>query len=566
MRNNLFVGNVIGATSGAVIIALAGTASATQIAHMATVPIPNKMATDGVNVYFADYVGCDGAPNFTCHGNVWSVPVNGGTPPVAIAPGLSFPRDVGYAASKVFFGGNRGANQTMPTLGFVSPSGGAPTFLYSATGTDIGVVPEVDGSGVFFAEAQGGGQFTVYELSSTPGSMPTPLFSENGTANAIAIDAQFLYIATDTDGNLGTAAIRKASKLSASTPEILSTDVQRPTGLAVASGERLFWANAGVTAGGGSIKSFAPGDETQTLYSGGSPVDIASDGQCVYWTDQSTGQVLSVPAGGGLPTVIFQGPPGTVTMNVVLDTSNVYFSLQNAMGWFLEKAPKGCGEAKRSLQCVPLASNVHVYSPTNSVTVEADSNSLVGFFYDTGGGGNARVDTRTILGLSGSPASGLRGYEYRIDMSQATIGDGTPCIASLTMNFGTPIPGDFNGDGVPDECYYLTSGLGTVLPSNVAIFPNGDITIDFGVGACAGHLGSFPVGFLHLGPPNVPNLIPALAVDNLEPPRGYLTQVRGPIPAPAPAVPSVPASGLALLAAVLAGVGARFALRRRRLK
>ncbi|MDE2323034.1 MAG: hypothetical protein KGL31_14220, partial [candidate division NC10 bacterium] len=70
-------------------------------------------------------------------------------------------------------------------------------------------------------------------------------------------------------------------------------------------------------------------------------------------------------------------------------------------------------------------------------------------------GGTAFVESRTFAGKPGTPASGLYGYEYRIDLSKAveTMVDvegvktkHIPCLLSMTLEFG-PIVDTLDYDG-----------------------------------------------------------------------------------------------------------------------
>jgi hypothetical protein len=73
-----------------------------------------------------------------------------------------------------------------------------------------------------------------------------------------------------------------------------------------------------------------------------------------------------------------------------------------------------------------------VFNTTCKVTV-TDSSGDISFGGMTGKG---FLQSRTFLGAAGAPAEGKTGYEYRVDMTQATaIGD-TACVTDLTVDFG----------------------------------------------------------------------------------------------------------------------------------
>ena len=83
--------------------------------------------------------------------------------------------------------------------------------------------------------------------------------------------------------------------------------------------------------------------------------------------------------------------------------------------------------------------------------------------------GTGFLQSRTFAGKPGTPASGLYGYEYRIDLEKAveTIVDvkgvatkHMPCLRSMALEFGPIIDTlDYNGDGEAGELIYVvTSG------------------------------------------------------------------------------------------------------------
>lgn len=91
-------------------------------------------------------------------------------------------------------------------------------------------------------------------------------------------------------------------------------------------------------------------------------------------------------------------------------------------------------------------------------------------------GGSSILLSRTFEGKPGTPASGLYGYEYRIDLGKAVETmvdvDGvakkyTPCLESMTVELG-PISDhlDYNGDGEAQDLLYVVTSGG---PGNVGI-------------------------------------------------------------------------------------------------
>ncbi len=82
-------------------------------------------------------------------------------------------------------------------------------------------------------------------------------------------------------------------------------------------------------------------------------------------------------------------------------------------------------------------------------------------------GGTSVLHSRTFVGKSGTPASGLYGYEYQIDLSKGveTIVDvkgvatkNLSCLESITLDFGPAIDHlDYNGDGEAGDVLYVVT-------------------------------------------------------------------------------------------------------------
>ena len=77
--------------------------------------------------------------------------------------------------------------------------------------------------------------------------------------------------------------------------------------------------------------------------------------------------------------------------------------------------------------------------------------------------GNGRLQSRTFAGKAGAPAAGKTGYEYRLDMTQATaIGD-VACVTGLEVNFGPITKLQYNKAGPVDDVFVITKGgLGSI--------------------------------------------------------------------------------------------------------
>jgi hypothetical protein len=90
-------------------------------------------------------------------------------------------------------------------------------------------------------------------------------------------------------------------------------------------------------------------------------------------------------------------------------------------------------------------------------------------------------------GESGTPAEGLYGYKYRLDLRQLAGLTAMPCINRFSIDFGPVSPLDYDDDGNPDDVFVVTSGgLGSVAPSSAEKV--GDrITFTFSPPVCAGN-------------------------------------------------------------------------------
>jgi hypothetical protein len=203
-------------------------------------------------------------------------------------------------------------------------------------------------------------------------------------------------------------------------------------------------------------------------------------------------------------------------------------------------------------------SNIYTLNGADE-SIEADTTGTFDVPLSTGGSGTVSVLTRTIVGVAGSVAQGLRGYEYSIDMSGVgplpVVGH-NPSLSTFTLPFNDRVRMDFDGNGTLDDCYVITSGGdGDVAPSQFS-FNNGLATLTF-TGLAGGHA-SFAVGMLT---PATPGPAAATATANVS---GTSNTVDVRVPGAAPPVPALPSGGLPLLALSLGVVGSWLGLRRAR--
>ena len=99
--------------------------------------------------------------------------------------------------------------------------------------------------------------------------------------------------------------------------------------------------------------------------------------------------------------------------------------------------------------------------------------------------GNGRVQSRTFAGQAGAPAAGKTGYEYRVDMTQATaIGD-VACVTGLDVDFGPITKLQYNKAGPVDDVFVITKGgLGSIGLASAEQDRN-IVTFTFGQPVCA---------------------------------------------------------------------------------
>lgn len=144
-----------------------------------------------------------------------------------------------------------------------------------------------------------------------------------------------------------------------------------------------------------------------------------------------------------------------------------------------------------------------VFDPTCKILV-SDSTATIPLATD----GTNFLQSRTFVGKPGSPANGLYGYEYRVDLRNAIGITDIPCVSNMTIDFGSVVSTlDYDGDGNADQVYVITGGgLGSVGLSSAEQNGN-EITFSFDPSVCAGGSpgsgqSSFFFGLTSTQPPN----------------------------------------------------------------
>jgi hypothetical protein len=121
-----------------------------------------------------------------------------------------------------------------------------------------------------------------------------------------------------------------------------------------------------------------------------------------------------------------------------------------------------------------------VYSPNCTVTVTDSVGQLVIQNLDIKN--TAWLQSRTFTGIAGTPGAGKTGYEYRLDMTQAS--GALQCVGGVVLDFG-PISQLPFANNTPADVYVITQGgLGTIGIGSA--YQSGDIiTFNFSQLICA---------------------------------------------------------------------------------
>jgi hypothetical protein len=167
------------------------------------------------------------------------------------------------------------------------------------------------------------------------------------------------------------------------------------------------------------------------------------------------------------------------------------------------------------------APDINCVFETDCTIVVTDSVGLIPLPTVTG---VARLQSRTFAGQPGAPAAGKTGYEYRLDLTQATaIGD-VACVTALDVDFGPVTKLQYNKVGPADDVFVITKGgLGTIGLAS-AVQNRNIITFTFSQPVCAADTSgpgqtTFFFGLASIHPPKaivatveVPGLFPGVDV------------------------------------------------------
>jgi hypothetical protein len=213
--------------------------------------------------------------------------------------------------------------------GMSAPEGGTST-----PGTPETWDLALSGTNVYFTEAQNLGGVYVQPQAGGPS---VALYGGRPGAFGIALDGSNVYWTELTAGNVMQAP------LAGGTPVTLASGQPNPTSVAV-DGTSVYWTNVqgGATGGslnkmpigGGAVVTLVPQVAGGEMGAGELPNVITVDATSVYYltTGENGGnpsQVLSVPLGGGEPTVL-ASEPGEI-LAIAVDSTNVYYEPNNVL-------------------------------------------------------------------------------------------------------------------------------------------------------------------------------------------------------------------------------------------
>lgn len=135
-----------------------------------------------------------------------------------------------------------------------------------------------------------------------------------------------------------------------------------------------------------------------------------------------------------------------------------------------------------------------VFDPSCTVTITDSSTNPIPMTAE----GTGFLESRTFAGKSGTPASGLYGYEYRINLEKTVettvhveeFGDVKymPCLRSMTFEFGPLIDTlDYDGDGEAGDLAYVVAsgGPGGISIGSMQRWSN-RVTLNFDSPVCVG--------------------------------------------------------------------------------
>ncbi|MCZ7626405.1 MAG: hypothetical protein C3F12_14165 [Candidatus Methylomirabilota bacterium] len=166
----------------------------------------------------------------------------------------------------------------------------------------------------------------------------------------------------------------------------------------------------------------------------------------------------------------------------------------------------GCRKGDTHLATVTVGSPAVycLFDPSCKVTTIESSTAPIPMQVE----GTAFIESRTFAGKPGTPAAGLYGYEYRINLEQAVATTHMPCLRTMALEFGPIVDTlDYNGDGQAGDLIYVVTdgGPGKIGIDHVHGWTNRFI-VYFDSPVCAGPSGvrgdsTYAFGLVSAQPP-----------------------------------------------------------------
>jgi hypothetical protein len=285
---------------------------------------PFNLTVDSTSVYWTDQTG----------GTVMSVPIGGGTV-TTLASGQNQPYAIAVDPSNVYW-----TDLLSGTVMSVSLGGGCPVTLATGQNEPEGIA--VDSTSVYWAN-----RFGPAAILSVPigGGGVTTLASNQLNPVGIAVDATNVYWANTANfagpGSVASVPLvgGTVTTLARASGAIGSTFTVEPY-IAIDSSNVYFAAtiSSPSSSSSGNLLSVPKGGGSlTTLFTGsGTPVGIAIDSSNAYFTLGTS--IMSVPTGGGAPTTLASGQDVSLD-NIAVDSTSLYWLVVNS-GTVMQLTPK----------------------------------------------------------------------------------------------------------------------------------------------------------------------------------------------------------------------------------
>ena len=122
---------------------------------------------------------------------------------------------------------------------------------------------------------------------------------------------------------------------------------------------------------------------------------------------------------------------------------------------------------------------------TNCVVTVDDSTAPITFNYTNGTTSSGFLQSRTFQGSPGTPEAGLYAYVYRIALDAVQGSPSNSYISTLTLNFNSIVPFNYNGQTSNAVWVVTSGGLGSAGPTKASATAT-NITFEFNPPIVAG--------------------------------------------------------------------------------